>query len=91
MHGVKTRRIEQITNELKETIQAHRRAGTIFGGVHLELTHEPVTECLGGGDFVQENDLPRRYETWCDPRLNRNQSLELAFDLSEMLGSQESN
>ena len=83
--GVKTRSFDKILTELQQTVLAHRISGTHFGGVHLELTHESVTECLGGSEFISEGDLPQRYETWCDPRLNDTQSLEVAFAISEIL------
>jgi 3-deoxy-7-phosphoheptulonate synthase len=82
-NGRKTRHFEDICAEIEAFFAAHREAGTWPGGVHLELTGENVTECLGGGDEVA--DLESRYETMCDPRLNAGQSLDLAFRVSEML------
>ena len=64
---------------------AHREVGTWPGGIHLELTGDDVTECLGGGDAVANDDLAKRYETMCDPRLNARQSLDLAFRTAELL------
>jgi 3-deoxy-7-phosphoheptulonate synthase len=63
----------------------HEELGTWPGGVHVELTGDDVTECVGGSDDLVEADLANRYETLCDPRLNRNQSLELAFLVAERL------
>jgi 3-deoxy-7-phosphoheptulonate synthase len=77
--GVKTREFERILAELKGTFAVHAEAGTILGGVHLELTGEDVTECLGGSRRLGESDLLTRYDTYCDPRLNEEQSLEVAF------------
>lgn len=83
--GTKTRSFDALVAEMEQTALAHRRAGTRLGGVHFELTGEDVTECLGGPSGLTETDLSRRYETWCDPRLNYAQSLELAFRLKEIL------
>ena len=63
----------------------HRSEGTHPGGVHLELTGDNVTECLGGGAEVADSDLEERYETMCDPRLNGSQSIDLAFRVAELL------
>ena len=63
----------------------HRSEGTHPGGVHLELTGDNVTECLGGGAEVVDSDLEERYETMCDPRLNGSQSIDLAFRVAELL------
>ena len=82
--GVKTRSFDRILAELTETAAAHRFAGGQLGGVHFELTGDDVTECLGGPGGLSEDDLDRRYETWCDPRLNYAQSLEMAFRLLEL-------
>ncbi|MET0491206.1 MAG: class II 3-deoxy-7-phosphoheptulonate synthase [Acidimicrobiales bacterium] len=79
----KTRHFDDICREIEGFFTAHRSVGTWPGGIHLELTGEDVTECLGGGDHVSE--LDRRYETMCDPRLNAGQSLDLAFRVSEFL------
>jgi 3-deoxy-7-phosphoheptulonate synthase len=83
--GIKTRRFDDILAELKGFFAAHEQEGTIPGGVHLELTHEDVTECLGGAEEVTDSHLGRRYQALCDPRLNARQSLDLAFELAEML------
>ena len=64
------------------------RAGTIAGGIHLELTGDNVTECVGGGDNIGDDDLAQAYETMCDPRLNGRQALDVAFRVAEMLKPQ---
>jgi 3-deoxy-7-phosphoheptulonate synthase len=78
-NGVKTRRFENIRSELDHAFDVHRAAGTRLGGVHLELTGENVTECLGGARDLVESDLARAYKSQVDPRLNYEQSLELAM------------
>lgn len=83
--GHKTRLFDDVINEVKGFFEVHRAKGTHPGGIHIELTGDDVTECLGGIAGVAESDLPFRYETACDPRLNRVQSLELAFQVSDML------
>ncbi len=83
--GVKTRSFDAIAEEIERTIDAHREAGTCLGGVHFELTGEDVTECLGGAGGVTEEALTRNYASPCDPRLNYQQSLELAFRLRARL------
>ncbi|MDH3683207.1 MAG: 3-deoxy-7-phosphoheptulonate synthase class II [Acidimicrobiia bacterium] len=83
--GHKTRDLDDILAELAGFFAAHRQVGTFPGGVHLELTGDDVTECLGGGDAVATDDLGKRYETMCDPRLNARQSLDLAFRTAELL------
>jgi len=83
--GLKTRSFEAILSELRQAFEIHRAEGSFLGGVHIELTGENVTECLGGAEGLSEADLPRAYETGCDPRLNGAQSLELAFLVAEML------
>jgi len=65
--------------------EAHRAVGTFPGGIHVELTGDDVTECLGGSEPIDEGDLATRYESLCDPRLNHMQSLELAFLVAEEL------
>ncbi len=77
--GVKTRRFENIRNELDQAFDIHSEAGTRLGGVHLELTGENVTECMGGARDLTETDLSRAYKSSVDPRLNYEQSLELAM------------
>jgi 3-deoxy-7-phosphoheptulonate synthase len=71
--------------EIGEFFTVHRSLGTWPGGVHLELTGDDVTECLGGAEEVLEDQLQTRYETTCDPRLNARQSLDLAFRVAELL------
>jgi 3-deoxy-7-phosphoheptulonate synthase len=83
--GLKTRSFEAILSELRQAFEIHRAEGSFLGGVHIELTGENVTECVGGAEGLSEADLPRAYETGCDPRLNGAQSLELAFLVAEML------
>jgi 3-deoxy-7-phosphoheptulonate synthase len=85
--GVKTRRFRDILAEIKSFFAVHQQEGTIPGGVHLELTAEDVTECLGGAEEVLDVDLAQRYRALCDPRLNARQSLDLAFEVGEMLQS----
>jgi 3-deoxy-7-phosphoheptulonate synthase len=81
----KTRRFDDILAEIKGFFAVHQREGTVPGGVHLEFTHEDVTECLGGAEEVLDDHLDDRYRALCDPRLNARQSLDLAFELGEML------
>ncbi|KAL4928827.1 3-deoxy-7-phosphoheptulonate synthase class II [Aspergillus undulatus] len=77
--GVKTRRFEDILSELRQALEIHRAQRSFLGGMHLELTGEAVTECVGGAGGLTEEGLSERYETFCDPRLNEKQALELAF------------
>jgi 3-deoxy-7-phosphoheptulonate synthase len=83
--GYKTRHFDRIVDEVRGFFEVHRALGTHPGGIHVELTGEDVTECLGGAQHISESDLAGRYETVCDPRLNIGQSLELAFLVAEML------
>ncbi len=83
--GYKTRRFDDVIEEVQGFFDVHRSIGTWPGGVHVELTGDDVTECVGGGEELLEIDLGNRYESVCDPRLNRVQSLELAFLVAEML------
>ena len=83
--GHKTRRFEDVIDEVQGFFDVHRELGTWPGGLHIELTGDNVTECIGGGETLLEEDLSDRYESVCDPRLNRVQSLELAFLVAEML------
>lgn len=80
--GVKTRRFGDIFGELQETLRIHQEQGSYLGGVHLELTGDAVTECLGGSEELVEEDLAMRYKSLCDPRLNEKQALELAFEIT---------
>jgi len=81
--GYKTRRFSDILAEVHGFFEVHRALGTHPGGIHMELTGDNVTECVGGSHQIAEHDLHRRYETACDPRLNRSQSLDLAFTVAE--------
>jgi 3-deoxy-7-phosphoheptulonate synthase len=83
--GRKTRHFDAILDEIRGFFAAHRAEGTWPGGVHVELTGDDVTECLGGADALIDDDLGLRYETMCDPRLNGRQSLDLAFRVAELL------
>jgi 3-deoxy-7-phosphoheptulonate synthase len=83
--GYKTRRFEDVIEEVQGFFDVHRSVGTWPGGLHVELTGDDVTECVGGGEEVLEVNLGHRYESVCDPRLNRVQSLELAYLVAEML------
>lgn len=84
--GYKTRRFDDVVDEVRGFFEAHRAAGTFPGGIHVELTGDDVTECLGGSEMIDEATLATRYESLCDPRLNHMQSLELAFLVAEELG-----
>jgi 3-deoxy-7-phosphoheptulonate synthase len=84
--GYKTRRFDDVVDEVKGFFEAHRAIGTHPGGIHVELTGDDVTECLGGSEDIDEKTLATRYESLCDPRLNHMQSLELAFLVAEELG-----
>ena len=77
--GIKTRRFGNIRSELEQAFDLHAEAGTRLGGVHLELTGDNVTECMGGARDLSETDLQRAYKSSVDPRLNYEQSLELAM------------
>jgi 3-deoxy-7-phosphoheptulonate synthase len=85
--GRKTRRLDDILLELRSFFDVHRDEGTWPGGLHIELTGDDVTECLGGAEEILEGDLDLRYTTTCDPRLNARQSLDLAFRVAEFLRS----
>ncbi|WP_291314249.1 class II 3-deoxy-7-phosphoheptulonate synthase [Corynebacterium sp. UBA2622] len=84
-NGYKTRHFDKIIDEVQGFFEVHRQLGTHPGGIHIELTGENVTECLGGAQDITDLDLPGRYESACDPRLNTEQALELAFLVAEML------
>src|SRR5690554_5139635 len=86
-NGYKTRRFDDVVDEVKGFFEAHRAAGTYPGGIHIELTGDDVTECLGGSEMIDEATLATRYESLCDPRLNHMQSLELAFLVAEELSA----
>jgi 3-deoxy-7-phosphoheptulonate synthase len=83
--GHKTRHFDRITDEVEGFFDVHQRLGTHPGGIHVEHTGEDVTECLGGAEMISHSELGSRYETACDPRLNTQQALELAFLVVEML------
>ncbi len=83
--GRKTRHFDEILRELRTFFEVHRSLGSWPGGVHVELTGDDVTECLGGAEALADHELDLRYETMCDPRLNGRQSLDLAFGVAELL------
>lgn len=95
MHGntrkasqeIKTRSFDDILQELLETFDIHRKMQSWLGGVHFELTGDNVTECTGGATDLQDHDLSSNYESFCDPRLNYNQSLEMAFLIAKRLST----
>jgi len=84
-NGRKTRHFDEILREIVGFVAAHRAENTWPGGIHIELTGENVTECLGGVEAVSQGDLDTRYETVCDPRLNARQSIDLAFRVADMI------
>jgi 3-deoxy-7-phosphoheptulonate synthase len=86
--GYKTRRLDHVFDEVAGFFEVHRALGTHPGGIHVEFTGDEVTECIGGGHEISEADLQNRYETACDPRLNRGQALDLAFMVADMYGGQ---
>lgn len=83
--GFKTRRLEDVLDEVRGFFEVHRAAGSVPGGLHVELTGDDVTEVMGGSEQIDDEGLARRYETLVDPRLNHQQSLEMAFQVAEML------
>jgi len=83
--GIKTRSFDDILSEIESVMDAHEAEGTIFGGVHFELTGEDVTECVGGAANVTEDDLSKNYASACDPRLNYRQALEMAFRIARRM------
>ena len=84
-NGTKTRPFDKILSEVKKNIQLHNSLGSWFGGIHLEMTGQNLTECTGGIEEISESDLKDRYHTHCDPRLNANQAIELAFLIADEL------
>ena len=86
--GRKTRRFEAILDEVETTFAVHRAENSRVQGVHFELTGDDVTECTGGSVPLEEADLERNYESWCDPRLNYTQSMETAFRLAHLIEEQ---
>jgi 3-deoxy-7-phosphoheptulonate synthase len=85
--GVKTRRFDNILGEVEAAFRIHREEGSMLGGVHIELTGEDVTECIGGARGLTENDLARAYRSQVDPRLNAEQALELAMLIARRAGA----
>jgi len=83
--GYKTRPFDKIISEIRTFFSVHRAEGTYAGGVHLEMTGKNVTECIGGARAISEADLHDRYHTYCDPRLNAEQAIEVAFLIAELL------
>ena len=83
--GYKTRAFDRILQEVRGFFAAHQAEGTYAGGVHFEMTGQDVTECIGGAQAIDEHALADRYHTHCDPRLNASQSIELAFEIAELL------
>jgi 3-deoxy-7-phosphoheptulonate synthase len=83
--GYKTRHFDDVIDEVRGFFEVHHALGTYPGGVHVELTGDDVTECLGGAADIVDADLAGRYETACDPRLNTTQAIELSFLVAEML------
>ncbi|MBT4769309.1 MAG: 3-deoxy-7-phosphoheptulonate synthase class II, partial [Rhodospirillaceae bacterium] len=83
--GYKTRPFDRILAETRSFIAVHKAEGTHAGGIHIEMTGQDVTECLGGAQEITEQGLSDRYHTHCDPRLNASQALELAFLVAEGL------
>jgi 3-deoxy-7-phosphoheptulonate synthase len=83
--GHKTRHFDRIMDEVEGFFEVHQRLGTHPGGIHVEHTGEEVTECLGGAQMISHSQLASRYDSVCDPRLNTQQALELAFLVVEML------
>ncbi|NBP90764.1 MAG: 3-deoxy-7-phosphoheptulonate synthase class II [Actinobacteria bacterium] len=83
--GFKTRKFDDVMDEIAGFFEVHKGLGTHPGGIHVELTGDDVTECVGGGEHISHDDLATRYESACDPRLNHTQSLEVSFLVAEML------
>jgi 3-deoxy-7-phosphoheptulonate synthase len=86
--GFKTRPIERIAQEVRHFFAICRAEGVYAGGIHLEMTGKNVTECTGGARAISEADLHDRYHTYCDPRLNAEQSIEMAFMIADLLKTQ---
>ena len=85
--GYKTRRLTDVLDEVRGFFEVHRALGTVPGGLHIELTGDDVTEVMGGSEEIDDAGLALRYETLVDPRLNHQQSLEMAFLVAEMLAA----
>lgn len=86
--GRKTRRFDDVLLEVRETFRVHAENGNRLAGIHFELTGEAVTECTGGAVGLKDRDLESDYRSWCDPRLNYAQSMEMAFLVSRLLRSE---
>lgn len=84
-NGIKTRRFDKIQEEIEAFFDVHDQMGTVPGGLHVEMTGDDVTECIGGGSSVSAADLNSRYHTHCDPRLNAEQALEISFYVASRL------
>jgi 3-deoxy-7-phosphoheptulonate synthase len=89
--GFKTRPFNNVLNEVKNVFAVHQSEGSYVGGLHIEMTGQNVTECTGGAQKISDQDLSSRYHTHCDPRLNANQALELAFLISDEIKKNSSN
>jgi 3-deoxy-7-phosphoheptulonate synthase len=83
--GYKTRPFDRIMSEIRNFFAVHQAEGSYAGGIHLEMTGKDVTECMGGARAISESDLRDRYHTYCDPRLNAEQAIEVAFLVAELL------
>ena len=83
--GLKTRDVSNILGELSAVMDGHQEAGSVLGGVHFEMTGEDVTECVGGPQDLADHELAEGYESFCDPRLNYGQSMEIAFLIAQRL------
>jgi 3-deoxy-7-phosphoheptulonate synthase len=86
--GTKTRHFDDILFELEQSFAIHHRFGSSLGGVHIELTGENVTECLGGARNLKDTDLKRAYRSQVDPRLNYEQAMEMAMLLARLMGDE---
>ena len=86
--GIKTRRFDRILSEIEQSFEIHTRHASVLGGVHFELTGEDVTECIGGSSGLSAKDLKRAYKSAVDPRLNYEQSLEMALLVGRLLKMQ---
>merc|ERR1719411_1604194 len=84
--GIKTRHFDSIMSEVLKTFQVHKRCSSHLGGIHVEMTGEDVTECTGGPQELDDQDLKINYTSYCDPRLNYAQSMEMAFKIAGVLG-----
>ena len=89
--GFKTRPFNNVLKEVKNVFAVHQSEGSYAGGLHIEMTGQNVTECTGGTQKISDQDLSSRYRTHCDPRLNANQALELAFLISDEIKKNSNN